>query len=61
VERNLGCLILHRRLAWDYETLPERSQPMIHWATIDNVSRTPARANTQTWRDLIPGNEQTTH
>ena len=32
VERTIGWLMLHRRLARDYETLPERSVTMIHWA-----------------------------
>jgi transposase len=60
VERTLGWLVLHRRLVRDYETLPERSQTMIHWAMIDNMSRTLTAESTQTWRDLIPENGQTT-
>jgi hypothetical protein len=60
VERSLGWLMLHRRLARDYETLPERSQTMIHWAMIDNMSRTLTGENTPTWRDLTPKNGQTT-
>jgi len=32
VERTFGWLMLHRRLARDYETRPERSRTMIHWA-----------------------------
>jgi transposase len=38
IERILGWLMLHRRLARDYETLPERSETMIYWAMIDNMS-----------------------
>ncbi len=34
VERTFGWLVLHRRLARDYETLPERSATMIYWAMI---------------------------
>lgn len=58
VERTLGWLILHRRLVRDYETLPERSQAMIHWAMIDNMSRTLTAENTQTWHDPTPNNGQ---
>ena len=32
VERTFGWWVLHRRLVRDYETLPERSATMIHWA-----------------------------
>jgi transposase len=39
VERTFGWLVLHRRLARDYETLPARSRTMIYWAMIDNMSR----------------------
>ena len=35
VERTFGWWMLHRRLVRDYETLPERSATMIHWAMID--------------------------
>jgi len=58
VERTLGWLILHRRLARDYETLPGRSQAMIHWAMIDNMSRTLTAENTQTWHDPTLENGQ---
>jgi len=51
VERTLGWLMLHRRLARDYETLPERSRTMIHWTMIDNMSRRLTGESTQTWRD----------
>src|SRR6266516_306830 len=49
----LGVLTLRRRLARDYETLPERSRTMIHWTTIDNRSRRLTRESTQTWRDEV--------
>lgn len=58
VERTLGWLILHRRLVRDYETLAGRSQAMIHWAMIDNMSRTLTAENTQTWHDLTSKNGQ---
>jgi len=51
VERTIGWLMLHRRLARDYETLPERSVAMIHWAMIDNMSRRLTGESTTTWRD----------
>jgi transposase len=51
VERTLGWLMLHRRLARDYETLPERSATMIYWAMIDNMSRRLTGETTPTWRD----------
>ncbi len=35
VERTYGRLMLHRRLARDYETLPARSEAMIHLAMTD--------------------------
>lgn len=59
LERSLGWLMLHRRLTRDYETLPERSQTMIHWAMIDSMSRTLTGENTQTWRAPIPETGQT--
>lgn len=39
VERTYGWLMLHRRLARDYETLPERSEAMIHLAMTDLMAR----------------------
>ena len=51
VERTFGWLVLHRRLARDFETLPERSATMIHWALIDNMSRRLTGESTPTWRD----------
>jgi transposase len=33
VERTFGWLMQHRRLARDYEALPQRSRAMIHWRT----------------------------
>lgn len=51
VERTFGWLMLHRRLVRDYETLPERSRTMIHWAMIDNMTRRLTGESTRTWRD----------
>jgi transposase len=53
IERTFGWLMLHRRLARDYETLPSRSRAMIHWAMIDNMSRRLVGESTQTWRDEL--------
>ena len=46
-KRSLG----HRASPSPYETLPERSRTMIHWAMIDNMSRRVTGESTQTWRD----------
>jgi len=54
VERTFGWLVLHRRLVRDYETLPERSETMIHWALIDNMSRRLTGESTPTWRNDAP-------
>ncbi|MEU7865139.1 IS5 family transposase, partial [Nonomuraea sp. NPDC049141] len=39
VERSLGWIMLYRRLARDYETLPASSQAMIHIASINNLTK----------------------
>jgi transposase len=54
VERTFGWLMLHRRLARDYETNPQRSRAMIHWAMIDNMSRRLTGESTPSWRDYHP-------
>jgi transposase len=51
VERTFGWLVLHRRLVRDYETLPERSVAMIHWALTDNMSRRLTGETTQSWHE----------
>jgi transposase len=50
VERSLGWLMQHRRLARDYETLPASSEAMIHLAAIDNLAKRITDETTQTWR-----------
>jgi transposase len=50
IERTFGWLMLHRRLARDYETKPEHSRTMIYWAMIDNMSRRLTGESTPTWR-----------
>ncbi|WP_405477652.1 IS5 family transposase [Streptomyces canus] len=51
VERTYGWLMLHRRLARDYETLPARSEAMIHLAMTDLMARRLTGENTNSWRD----------
>lgn len=51
MKRTFGWLMLHRRLARDYEALPARSQKaMIHLAMIDLMTRRCTRESTPTWR-----------
>ncbi|EOY50992.1 Mobile element protein [Streptomyces lividans 1326] len=58
VERTYGWLMLHRRLARDYETLPTRSEAMINLAIIDLVARRLTGENTISWRDPTPQTKQ---
>src|SRR5919205_1570598 len=39
IERTLGWVMLHRRLARDYEALPAHSEAMIRIAMIDNLAK----------------------
>jgi len=50
VERTFGWLMQHRRLARDYEALPQRSETMIYWAMANTMSRRLTAESTQTWR-----------
>jgi transposase len=50
VERTIGWLMFHRRLARDYEALDESSEAMIQIAMIDNVSKRITDEATPTWR-----------
>ncbi|MYQ96803.1 transposase, partial [Streptomyces sp. SID4946] len=50
-ERTYGWLMLHRRLARDYETRPARSEAMIHVAMADLMARRLTSENTISWRD----------
>lgn len=54
VERTYGWLMLHRRLARDYETLLTRSEAMIHLAMTDLMARRRTGENTISWRDPTP-------
>ncbi|MEV5012738.1 IS5 family transposase [Streptomyces sp. NPDC055692] len=51
VERTYGWLMFHRRLARDYETLPARSEAMIHLAMTDLMARRLTGEATVSWRD----------
>src|ERR1039458_2167310 len=51
VERTFGWLVLHRRLARDFETLPERSATMIYWAMTGNMTARLTGESTPAWRD----------
>jgi transposase len=50
VERSLGWLMLHRRLARDYEKLEANSESMIRIAMIDNLTKRITGENTPTWQ-----------
>lgn len=50
VERTIGWLMHHRRLARDYETLPGTSATMIRIAMIDNLMKRATDETTPTWR-----------
>jgi transposase len=39
VERSFGWIMMHRRLARDYETKPAHSESMIHIAMISNLAK----------------------
>lgn len=52
VERTLGWLMLHRRLASDYEALPIRSTAMIYIAMIALMARRLTKESAPTWRGL---------
>ncbi|MGW7079731.1 transposase [Streptomyces sp. NPDC054866] len=50
IERTFGWLMQHRRLARDYEALPQRSRTMIHWAMANKLARELTGESTPTWR-----------
>jgi len=51
VERTFGWLMMHRRLARDYEKYPGSSRAMIHLAMIDNTAKRITGETTPTWRN----------
>ena len=50
IERSIGWLMHHRRLARDYETHPHRSEAMIHLAMPDLMARRLTGEATPNWR-----------
>ncbi|MFD5385950.1 IS5 family transposase [Streptomyces sp. NPDC127074] len=50
IERTFGWLMQHRRLVRDYETSPQRSRAMIHWAMANKMSRELTGEWAPTWR-----------
>jgi transposase len=51
VERTIGWLMHHRRLARDHETRPDNSAAMITIAMVDNLAKRLTAESTPTWRD----------
>ncbi|MFD9270284.1 IS5 family transposase [Streptomyces goshikiensis] len=51
VERSLGWIMMHRRLARDYETKAEHSESMIRVAAISTLAKRATGETTPTWRD----------
>ncbi len=50
IERTFGWLMQHRRLARDYESLPQRSRAMIQWAIANKLSRELTGESAPPWR-----------
>jgi len=50
VERTFGWIMMHRRLARDYETKPEHSESVIRLAMISNLAKRATGETTITWR-----------
>ena len=50
IERTIGWLMQHRRLARDYEALPQRSRTMTHWAMGNKMSRKLTGESVPTWQ-----------
>lgn len=50
IERSIGWLMYHRRLARDYETHPHRSEAMVHLTMIDLMARRLTGEATLNWR-----------
>ena len=54
VERTYGWLMFHRRLTREYETLPARSEAMIHPAMTDLMAHRLAGEATVSWHNPTP-------
>lgn len=59
VERTFGWLMLHRRLARDYEGSAAHSVSLIHWAMIGVMSRRLTGEAVPSWRDPAPKTDTT--
>ncbi|MYT32081.1 IS5 family transposase [Streptomyces sp. MspMP-M5] len=53
VEQTYGILILHRRLARDYEHRTASSASRVYWAMSHVMARRLTGANTPTWREAV--------
>ncbi|MEW1914604.1 IS5 family transposase [Kitasatospora sp. NPDC085895] len=51
VERTFGWIMMHRRLARDYETKPEHSESMIRLAMISNLAKRATDETVITWHN----------
>ncbi|MEV4116408.1 hypothetical protein [Nonomuraea sp. NPDC049695] len=47
-------MMLHRRLARDYEARPAGSESMIYWSMTDDMARRLTGTTTRTWRHPPP-------
>jgi transposase len=54
VEQVYGSLMLHRRLARDYEARPSSAESMVYWSMTDNMTRRLTGTATPTWRSAPP-------
>jgi transposase len=54
VEQTYGSLMLHRRLARDYETRPASAESWVYWSMADNMTRRLTGTTTATWRPAAP-------
>lgn len=52
VEQVNGTLMLHRRLAREYDHRPDNSASRVYWASTANMARR-LTAPTPTWRDTL--------
>jgi transposase len=59
-ERTFGWLMMHRRLARDYETKASSSRAMIHLAMTDNLAKRITGETQPTWRDTTANPQATT-
>ena len=50
VEQTQGTLILHRRLARDYEHNPDSTASRVYWAVSANMTRRLTHERTLPWR-----------